>query len=42
MVLGLCERFSCLPSALMAEDVALLRLIAIEDLGRDKEDPMGG
>jgi hypothetical protein len=36
MILGLCERFSCLPSQLMAEDVSLLQLVALEDLGRDK------
>jgi hypothetical protein len=36
MILGLCERFGCLPSQLMTEDVGLLRLVAIEDLGRDK------
>lgn len=36
MVLGLCERFSCLPSELYREDVALLRMVAVEDLGRDK------
>lgn len=32
-MLGLCERFHCLPSALLAEDAALLRLIRIRDLG---------
>lgn len=29
-VLGLCERFKCLPSQLMREDVGLLRLLAVE------------
>lgn len=38
MILGLCERFSCLPSALLAEDASLLRLLKIEDLGRDKNE----
>lgn len=38
MILGLCERFSVLPSQLYREDVALLRLVAIEDLGRDKDE----
>ena len=26
---GLCQRYSCLPSQLMAEDVTLLRMLAI-------------
>ena len=30
MILGLCARFHCLPSALLAEDVGLLRLLTIE------------
>jgi hypothetical protein len=34
MVLGLCERFGCLPSALLAEDADLLRWVRIEHLGR--------
>lgn len=33
MILGLCERFGCLPSALLAEPAELLRWVAIEDLG---------
>lgn len=33
MILGLCDRFHCLPSELLAEDAALLRLLAIERLG---------
>ncbi len=33
MVVGLCERFGCLPSALLAEDVSLLRLIRIVEAG---------
>lgn len=37
MILGLCERFSVLPSQLMAEDVSLLQLIMIEDLGKEPE-----
>ena len=34
LVLGLCERFHCLPEALKAESADLLRLLAIEALGR--------
>jgi hypothetical protein len=41
VVLGLCERFGCLPSALMAEDVSLLRMVAVEHLGRDKDQGGG-
>lgn len=37
MILGLCQRFGCLPSALLAEDVSLLRLLQIEALGREGE-----
>jgi hypothetical protein len=41
MILGLCERFGCLPSQLLAEDADLLRLVHIEGLGRppDKNTP---
>jgi hypothetical protein len=34
MILGLCERFGCLPSALLAEDASLLRMVRVEALGR--------
>jgi hypothetical protein len=40
-VLGLCERFKCLPSQLYEEDTDLLRLIAIERLGAAPEEPGG-
>jgi hypothetical protein len=36
-VLSLCERFGCLPSALLAEDASLLGLVHIEHLGRDDD-----
>lgn len=42
MILGLCERFSCLPSALMAEDTALLRMVRVEDLGGGRDTPDAG
>lgn len=33
-MLGLCELFGCLPSALYAEDAELVRLVKIRELGR--------
>lgn len=33
MVVGLCERFHCLPSQLLAEDAEFLRMIAIHHRG---------
>ncbi len=39
----MCERFGCLPSALMAEDAELLRLLRLEELaGPDPESNVGG
>lgn len=38
MILGLCERFGCLPSALLAEDASLLRLLKIEQMGRPEDE----
>lgn len=38
LILGLCQRFGCLPSALYAEDAGLLRLLRIESLGRRDGD----
>jgi hypothetical protein len=34
MILGIGERFGKLPSEVLAEDATLLRLLAIESLGR--------
>ncbi len=34
--MGLCERFGCLPSALLAEDADLLRLVQLEYLAREE------
>lgn len=34
MLLSMCERFGCLPSALKREGVSLLRMVRIEALGR--------
>lgn len=35
-VLGMCERFGCLPSQLYQEDADLLRLLEIERLGNQE------
>jgi len=37
-ILGLCDRFGCLPSQLAAEDAAILRLLKIEELGVRREE----
>jgi hypothetical protein len=37
-VLGICERFGCLPSELYREDAELLRLLTIEAMGRPDDD----
>lgn len=43
MILGLCERFHCLPSQLDQEDARLLKLIRIRHLGTpDPQDEIGG
>ena len=35
---GLCQRYSCLPSQLMVEDVTLLRMVAIVQAGQPESD----
>jgi len=40
-ILRACERFGCLPSALMAEDAGLLRLLRIEALGTPPPEVTG-
>lgn len=42
MILGLCERFRCLPSQVLAEDASLLRLLKIAELGHREEVGAGG
>jgi hypothetical protein len=32
--MGMCRELHCLPSQIMAEDVSILRLMAIETMGR--------
>lgn len=41
LILGLCDRFGCLPSQLRAEGAGVLRLLDIEALGRP-DLPEGG
>jgi hypothetical protein len=38
MILGLCERFRCLPDQALALDAAVLRMIDVYELGK----PEGG
>lgn len=40
-MLGLCERFGCLPSALYEEDAELLQLLEIERLGAPRDEQAG-
>ena len=35
---GLCQRYSCLPSALLAEDVTILQMVAIVQEGQPESD----
>ena len=35
---GICQRYSCLPSALMQEDVGILRMLDIVEKGRIEEN----
>ena len=39
MILGLCDRFHCLPSQVLAEDAELLRLIHIQSIGTPPQTP---
>jgi hypothetical protein len=38
MILGLCERFGCLPSALLVEDSEMGRLLALEAMGGSRDE----
>lgn len=43
MVLGLCERFHCLPSALEGESAEILRLVTIHSMGtKQQKGPQDG
>lgn len=37
MVIGLCERFHCLPSQILAEDSEFIRMIKIVERGRARD-----
>ena len=38
---GICQRYSCLPSALMHEDVTVLRMLAIVGEGKVEDEKSG-
>ena len=38
---GICQRYSCLPSQLMAEDVGILRMLAIVGQGKVEDESSG-
>jgi hypothetical protein len=38
MIIGLCDRFHCLPSQLMEEDLDIIRLLKIVALGSQQEE----
>ncbi len=37
MVIDLCDRFHCLPSQVYAEDMEVIRLLQIVEMGRGQE-----
>jgi len=38
---GICQRYSCLPSQLMTEDVGILRMLAIVGEGKVEDESSG-
>ena len=42
LILGLCDRFRCLPGQVLAEDAGLLRMLDVHRLGTPEPDPDGG
>lgn len=38
MILGVCDRFHCLPGEALAEDAGIIRLMKIEKLGTKQEE----
>ena len=38
---GICQRYSCLPSQLLAEDVGILRMLAIVSEGKVEDESSG-
>ena len=41
LVDGICQRYSCLPSQLMTEDVGILRMLAIVNEGKVEDESSG-
>jgi len=41
MIDGLCQRYSCLPSALLSEDVTILRMLATVVEGQPEQNANG-
>ena len=37
LVDGICQRYSCIPSQILTEDVSLIRMLQIVELGTDKK-----
>jgi len=38
---GICQRYSCLPSAVLAEDVGILRMLTIVSEGKVEDEKSG-
>tara|TARA_R100000049_G_C1904112_1_gene53280 strand:- start:176 stop:310 length:135 start_codon:yes stop_codon:yes gene_type:complete len=38
---GICQRYSCLPSTVLAEDVGILRMLAIVGEGKLEDESSG-
>jgi len=41
MIDGLCQRYGCLPSALLSEDVTIMRMLAIVTEGQPERETNG-
>ena len=41
MIDGLCQRYGCLPSALLSEDATILRMLAVVTEGQPEREPNG-
>lgn len=39
LIIGLCDRFHCLPSQLEEEDISILRLLTIYHRGHKDDEP---
>ena len=38
---GICQRYGCLPSAVMGEDVGILKMLSIVGEGKVEDEPSG-